>query len=329
MLALSVWGCVAARPPVVAPEPTPVPPASAAYRVALVGDFDYSPEELLISPRLVAGIREADVAFTIHVGDTKGGSAECTDEVAAATQRQLATFAPAAVLLFGDNDWTDCHRILRTKPDSPFGDPLERLGDLRRRYWSQPVSQGVQPMPVTRQADVDPAHAAYVENVRWARGPVVFVGLNVPGSNNGADLPDAAARTAAAVAWIRDGFREARDTGARAVVVAMQADPIFEDLPNPAVAGYRDVVTALQAETKAFAGEVVLVHGDTHQSRIDHPLFDAADPYACNTWRCGAQPLTRFTRALTWGSPTLTHWLVMTVDPDAAALFSFAWVPVR
>lgn len=228
-----------------------------------------------------------------------------------------------------DNEWTDCHRILATVPDSPFGDPLERLADLRRRYASTPMSQGTEPIPVTRQGDVDPAYAAYVENVRWTRGPVVFVGLNVPGSNNGADLPDAPERTAAVVAWIRDGFREARDTGARAIVVAMQADPIFQDLSDPSVAGYRDIVRTLQAETEAFTGEVVLVHGDTHQSRVDHPLFDAPDPYACNGWECGAQPLTRFTRAITWGSPTLTHWLVMTVDPAAPVLISFGWVPIE
>ena len=55
-------------------------------------------------------------------------------------------------------------------------------------------------------------------------------------------------RSAAAVAWIRDGFREARDTSARAVVVAMQADPMFQALTDPAVAGYRDV-TELQEHT--------------------------------------------------------------------------------
>ena len=63
-----------------------------------------------------------------------------------------------------------------------------------------------------------PAYAGYVENSRFARNDVQFIGVHVVGSNNGFEAQDPAAATEffardkANVAWIDDGFKRAQET---------------------------------------------------------------------------------------------------------------------
>src|SRR4030095_2017326 len=108
----------------------------------------------------------------------------------------------------------------------------------------------------------------FVENFRFAHGGIVFVGLNIPGSNNNkilddkdctaksartlaqcdADNAEYLARDAANVAWMQRSFAVARERRSGAVVLVIQPDPGF-DLPeteeldeskDPAVSGYRN-----------------------------------------------------------------------------------------
>jgi hypothetical protein len=55
-------------------------------------------------------------------------------------------------------------------------------------------------------------------------------------------------------------------------VLVLQANMDIEDFsagrPNRA---YRELLTQILAETRGFAGEVLLVHGDSHFHRIDQP----------------------------------------------------------
>ena len=74
--------------------------------------------------------------------------------------------------------------------------------------------------------------------------------------------------------------------------------------------GYDAFLAALAAETLAFSGQVVLVHGDTHYFKVDQPLLDAT------------HLLRNFTRVQTYGSPNI-NWVQVTVDPRNRALFAF------
>ena len=102
-----------------------------------------------------------------------------------------------------------------------------------------------------------------------------------------------------------------------AVMVIVQADMGF-DLPEtsvnerllPGIDGYDNFLSALIAETQSFAGQVVLVHGDTHFFKIDKPLLDQA------------HLLQNFTRVETFGSPNV-HWVKATVDPRTRNVFTF------
>ena len=45
-------------------------------------------------------------------------------------------------------------------------------------------SLGQRTLTLTRQSDAGGVYSLYSENVRWKVGPVVYIGLNVQGSND-------------------------------------------------------------------------------------------------------------------------------------------------
>src|SRR5204863_5080363 len=99
-----------------------------------------------------------------------------------------------------------------------------------------------------------------------------------------ADNAEYTARDAANIQWLRDSFALTKSRGLRGLMVVIQADMGF-DLPetetfnertNSGFDGYTAFLDALVAETRAFDGQVVLVHGDTHFFKMDKPLVDQA-----------------------------------------------------
>jgi hypothetical protein len=283
-------------------------------------------------PALVADMNaERDLAFTAFDGDIKDGSSLCTDDQYTAAIDRFNQLAAPAVYVPGDNEWTDCHRT-----NNGGYNNIERLNHIRQVMFASPDSFGQHTMLLVHQGQPG---QAYVENTRWTMGDAVFVGLNVPGSNNNkindvngaectdksvrkpadcvADNDEYAKRNAADIDWVHQAFTEAKAGKARAVMIIMQADPGF-DLPetpvnernDPAFNGYTDLLNALVNETKAFDGEVVLVHGDTHFFKLDKPLIDQA------------HLIPNFTRLETFGSPNV-HWVKVTADPKSRNYFNF------
>ena len=311
------------------------------FTFALWGDTPYSDLEKTASiPRLVADINESKVAFTVFDGDIKSGSSLCTDDVFSAAIDRFNSFEEAMIYVPGDNEWTDCHRR-----NNGGYDALTRLDFLRTTMFATPYSFGQAPLLLEHQGT--PGNA-YVENTRWTFGSVVFVGLNIPGSNNNkvvvdhtspaydcmrsntvrtdidcnADNDEYVARDAANIAFLHDSFDLAKARDAAGVFVVIQADMGF-DLPetetvnegtfdrvNRHLDGYDAFLTAITTETRAFAGQVVLVHGDTHFFKIDKPLTDAT------------HLLANFTRVETFGSPNV-HWVKVTVDAKSRPVFRF------
>ena len=72
------------------------------------------------------------------------------------------------------------------------------------------------------------------------------------------------------------------------------------------------LVSTLKSRTVAFGKPVVLVHGDTHTFRIDHP------------W----STVSNFTRVETYGTSGTNHWIKATVDPSKPGVFSFTTMTV-
>jgi len=275
------------------------------FEVALIGDARYRPDEYPKFLRLRAVINAEKVAFTIHIGDIKGGGS-CADRLYTETRDLFDGFASPFIYTPGDNEWTDC------------GDrrPRERLGFLRQVFFADDQSRGQQRLPLQRQ------RPDYPENARWRFGRVTFATLHVVGSNNnlpdpsrpegtGGDAAEYAARNTANLEWLAQTFQAARADASVGVVIAMQADPAFER-PPALRPGYADLLTALAQETRAFAKPVVLVHGDSHVSRVDKPFQDPAT----------GQTLENFTRVETFGSPDV-HWVRATVNPNDPKVFTF------
>jgi hypothetical protein len=236
------------------------------------------------------------------------------------------------VWLPGDNDWTDCHRA----SNGGF-DPIERLDHERQLFTATDQSLGQRTLTLARESSEGGQYAKYSENVRWSLGPVVYVGLNVQGSNDnfphlGVDGelvdrgPDPAAEIAredaehltreqANIHWLQESFADAKHQGAKAVLVAWQADPNFNNeqhLADPRSSdGYTAVVNELRLQTLGFAGQVVLVHGDSHYFKIDKPLLSPS-----------GKVLADFTRVETFGSAN-TQWVSAEVDPQDPNVLTF------
>ncbi len=286
------------------PRP-PGPRGGEGFQFALIGDARYRPAEDVKFQRLVEAINREKVAFTVHVGDIKGGG-PCSDQVYVETYRIFEQFSSPLIYTPGDNEWTDCGNQR----------PLERLAFLRRVFFSTDESLGQRRLPLERQSE------RYPENARWRLGDVTFATLHVVGSNN--NLPDPsrsggtrgdaqefASRNAANLDWLRQTFERAAAENSMAVVLAMQADPAFEAAPEHR-GGFHDVLAALERETVTFAKPVVVVHGDSHVSRVDKPMVSATT----------GRVVENLTRVETFGSPDI-HWVRGTVDPGDPNVFTF------
>jgi hypothetical protein len=276
----------------------------AAFSFATVGDLPYFAWEELRLEKLVETWNRESLAFVLHVGDIKSGQDLCSGALYARRRALFDRSVHPFILLPGDNDWTDCHR----QSNGGF-DPLERLALLRTVFYPNDSTLGVQPATLQRHS------LAFPEIVRWERSDVVFVGLNVAGSHNGRRVSAAsdaeyARRNAANLEWLGSAFEHARAQDARAVVVAFHADPRFESSAGSrAREGYDDVVTALERGAHAFRKPVLVIHGDTHRYRVDHPLP-------------GTPNLVRME---VLGSPGV-GWTRVSVDPDRPEVFGFELV---
>lgn len=270
--------------------------------------------------RLMGAINAARPAFTVFVGDTKGGSDVCSDAKVLGPFAWMSLSEAPLVYTPGDNEWTDCWQDRGGRYDQ-----LERLALIRERFFRDANSLGRRQMPLQRQADLDPAHPRLVENARWAANGVVFATLHVVGSNNNRPTepgerpairpPEGAmaeyeARDAANRAWLAATFAEAMRTGARAVVLAIQADLFYVQRCGAGFdSGHRGFRDALGAAAAAFGRPVLLIHGDSHFWLHDRPV--AAAP---NLTRIMV-PGDRETRAVR-----------VEVDPVAADPWSFTLI---
>ena len=302
------------------------------YTVALFGDMPYGALGKAQYPALLDDINAHHVAFSVFDGDLKsGGDGACSDEnLYFPALANFAKLERPLVFVPGDNDWTDCWG--RYGAGTGGFDSLERLDHERQLFFSTPYSLGQHAMRLQRQSDEGGAYAIYKENVRWVKGSVVYIGVNVQGSNDnypyaGVDgetrsdeeiarqRAEETARKAAVIKWLGEGFAFAKKLHAKGVMVVWQADPNFNNESHLADTrsydAYADYVKALRAETLAFEGQVALVHGDAHYFKMDKPLNDDKGGVLAN-----------FTRVETFGSRN-THWVKATIDPKNPNLFVF------
>lgn len=224
------------------------------------------------------------------------------------------------VVVPGDNEWTDCDR-----PSTSGGlvsDSNDRLAYERALFYPTDQSLGRHTITTPRQS------AAYPENVRFTSGPVTFVGLNIPGSDNnfadgGKNGPAAegqaeyAARNAANLEWLRTSFAAAKAAGSKVVMIVIQAD-MWD--PTAVQTHFADTKKELFRQSTAFDGQVYLINGDSHQFNMNKPLTDFATTNAAGL--AGGNVVENFTRVTTFGE-SQNHWVSATIDPNADDIVTF------
>ncbi len=283
------------------------------WRFALIGDTPYSDFERRELPTMLDEIAAEHPDFIVHAGDIKSSISECSDETFLDRHDLFNASAVPFIYVPGDNEWTDCKRTAT----GHFSE-LERLGRLREIFFAEPISLGRTRIALERQS------AAFPEHLRWRLGPVIFITLNVPGPNNNfgigkAPRPEFLARNPIVIDWLKEGFASARREKSAGIVIVMQGNPGLKhfaaDLTH---SGYRQLLEVLRHETLDFAGQVLLVHGDTHWQRIDHPLRRPKSN----------ERIANFTRAETFGYPFL-GWVKVFIDNTDPALFRFEARPYK
>lgn len=286
------------------------PAVADSWQFGLIGDIPYSERERRELPRLIAHLGEQQMRFIAHIGDIKSGGERCDDALYTARHADFDASTVPFVYVPGDNEWTDCDRL-----SNGGYEPVERLQKLRSLFWTDDRSLGRDKLALERQS------AAFPEHARFRLGPVLFITLNVPGSDNNygsgrTPSPEFRQREPAMLAWLKSGFALAKREGLAGVVVLMQANPGFKHFAEGlAHRGYRSLLETLRRETLAFAGPVAVVHGDTHWARVDHPLRDTR-----------GKPIARFTRVETYGYPVM-GWIRGTIDTATPELFRFELRP--
>lgn len=326
------------------------------FTFALWGDTPYADlEKTTAIPALIRDINDSGVDFTVFDGDIKSGSSVCNNTSYAEAIDRFNTFDEPMIYVPGDNEWTDCHR----KNNGGFN-PIERLGYVRSTMFASPDSFGREKLSLEHQ-DVGPVPGtSYPENTRWTFGGVVFVGLNIPGSNNNQvhpgqcigsksnrtqldcddDNAEYGARDAANIQFLNESFDMATARNARGLVVIMQADPSF-DLPETETDNERTCVRAAQ-------GECLDAPNNTNPNLANYDGYDAflaalrektvafgtiggqvvlvhGDTHFFKVDKPFDSPtrlLPNFTRVCTFGSPGV-NWVKVTVDPKSRNLFTF------
>lgn len=283
-----------------------LPAVSQPLSFALFGDVPYSRWEREQLPPMLDDMARRGAVFAVHVGDIKSGSSLCSDEVLRDIRDVFRAAPLPLVYVPGDNEWTDCHRS-----SNGSYDPLERLARLRNLFFVDDLSLGQKPIALQRQS-ADPAWSSYRENQRWEQDGLLFVALNVPGSHNnyfgpsgrGGPSAEFRARSAANRVWVAQAFEHARQHHLAGVLILFQANPGFEAASaGQASPGFAELIEQLRQETEAYAGQVMVVHGDSHSYQINQPLLDAA----------GKKVLDNFTRVEVPGYPFM-GWVHVTVD---------------
>jgi hypothetical protein len=298
--ALSAWAADAAAKT----------PAPERFSFVAMGCMPYGKENFAAYERLLAEISRHKPAFTVHCGDTKGGSEPPSDEFLAQVKTWFDSVEGPLIYTPGDNEWTDVGRENNGKQD-----PLVWLAKVRKVYFTEERSLGRAPIPLVTQRR-EPEFAKFVENARWSRGGVVFATVHVVGSNNNCDPKTPSAmvefreRDRANAAWVKAVFAEARATKAAGVALFFQAEPFKSLERGDRESGFTLFLQTIEAEADAFAKPVLLVHADEHRYRLERaPRF-----------RRDGDPLPNVTRLETFGAKDM-HAVQVVVDAASPQVF--------
>jgi hypothetical protein len=166
---------------------------------------------------------------------------------------------------------------------------------------------------------------------------VVFATMNLPGSDNdwtpwgvvpndGAGYPshteEQTTRGQADADWIDAAFAAATALRSPGLVLAFQADPWNVDDP---VSHLAEITNQIGVRAIQFGKPVLLLQGDSHLFRADHPYM----PFALSYKQPTAPFAPNVMRIVVQGELNPTEYVRLTVDPHSlAGLFTWERVPL-
>jgi hypothetical protein len=311
------------------------------YTLAVIGDTPYGAAKLAELPHLVDAINgDPTVDLVAHLGDIKAGSnSPCTTAYFDTVKAVFDGFKDPFVYTPGDNEWTDCHEASK---HNGLYTPTERLEAVRALFFPVPGrTLGGRKKRVLTEAH-DPDNGAYVENTIWMEAQVVFAALNIPGSNNdlapwGTPLPadaanypsqaaEFASRARANRVWLDKAFAIAAENEAAGVVLLFQAD--MWDITSP-LSGFDDLVRQIGTLAAAFGRPVLLLEGDSHVFRVDHPYSPDSPLFTLHPSTPVAENVTRL--VVEGSAAGRTEYTRLTVDArgDNDGVFTWERVPLQ
>ena len=92
-----------------------------------------------------------------------------------------------------------------------------------------------------------------------------------PERADGWSTPRKRRRTDAAAAWLDEAFAVAREDSANAVALVVHGN-IGIDRELEQEVGFDPFLERLEVHVSSFDGQVLLIHGDSHIQRVDHPF---------------------------------------------------------
>lgn len=301
--------------------------AEQTFSFALIGDLPYGVavgERDKETERLIAQLNtDKSLAWVLHIGDIKTGGSQCSDAMLLDRKTRFEKIQVPFILTPGDNEWTDCHRLV-----AGGYDPLERLEKLRTLFFTDDAAKTARTkLGAVQQSYTQALHQEFIENYSWFKNGVQFLTVHVVGSLNGRAKFSKLAKTTyterheqeierreqAAIDWLAYNFSLAKKNNAKAVVVAIHANPgldeRWEKQTKPAFEFFNG---ALAKHLESFDRPVLLVHGDSHYARIDSPVLK------------GKKRHKKFLRLESFGENN-NAWIKVSVDPNSANVFSFTF----
>ena len=313
--------------------------AAKKFEFVVLGDTAYTHDTYEEYEALIDTINREKPAFTIHVGDTLGYQL-CNNEMFNRIDGFFKRFKRPLVYTPGDNEWVDCYEhnengdFVHEWSDRPEY-KLDRLAELRKRYFSTDKSLGKRKLTLERQS-INEQYADFVENAYWIHNDVLFFTAHIVGSTDSFHphkldlIHESVERRHANFWWIMHMLEVAKEHKVEAIVLAAHAE-MFErdeaytdehDFSGTVIRGglkgpYAGYVYAISYLTRMFEKPVLLVHGDAHRFVIDRPLKISGH---------GDEPeklrLDNLIRLQTYGAPEIKA-VKVSVDTKTNAVFGF------
>ncbi|GGW40365.1 metallophosphoesterase [Arenibacter certesii] len=211
----------------------------------VIGDVPYSDEQRSGLLQLINKHNASDVSeFVVHVGDIKPGIVPCEEPIYKDVDSILRLFKAPTFIVLGDNEYNDCKN------------PEQGL-EYWKKYFLKFNENWTFKPTVSYQTERN-------ENFSWVMDKVLFVGINLVGSNVH-NPTEWQTRLEDNANWVRKQMEEQKDKVNSAVVFAHAN--IVEIGPDK----FQVFTEGFRSASKSFIKPVLFVQGDGHFWIQDHP----------------------------------------------------------